>query len=672
MTMSKKKYFVSVYYPQMCLIMSVLFMTVVSVVAHRAPFMEGVSFFLFQTFCVILPGTALNTLLRVRQLNRIENVLLCYVWGFLLNIIAYFLTVPFGIGSYIRVLYVVLTIIALLILLCKTDKDSVVEARVSKSEVFAITVTAVLFVIYIFVFSLRWAMTEHGKDFYNDLLFWIGNTIALKEKFPPIDFRALYEGYKYHYFGSVQQAVVALVTERPVFNLAVRYSYIEGVLFLGLSVSCITMRLIKNSKVVLFTILLMLFSTGFEEKSVVTYIWHIYQVPMSFEIAVSFELIILLLLIIQNQEKKVNPFILIIMAFSMAVCTGTKGPVGAIALFGVGVMCIYWMFVRREYGKAILYGTVTLLSFGVVYGFLLADRHQAYVIEPVVTDAANSVQGTIASGDVSGMLADKLVSVLMGIAGYFRYIFLANPWTFVPALLFCAYKIIRRSISIEQTVMFGMMVIGSALGYHMHYGGDSQMYFTLAVFFMAALLTGIGFDNYCSFLQIKKPRYKVIESIVISVLFLIVVSSTFRWNYRRSFQEHARIGLAYLNNKPCENITTWNWVMSQSEYEAYEWIRDNTEMDAIFLSDVFFINRYESYFYPGAFTERRILFNRNDDIIDRGWACYHGDENAAGSFKKDGVSYIIQNKYRSPDFRLSETLGENVFENEEMAVYKLR
>lgn len=112
--------------------------------------------------------------------------------------------------------------------------------------------------------------------------------------------------------------------------------------------------------------------------------------------------------------------------------------------------------------------------------------------------------------------------------------------------------------------------------------------------------------------------------------------------------------------------------MSQSEYEAYEWIRDNTEMDAIFLSDVFFINRYESYFYPGAFTERRILFNRNDDIIDRGWACYHGDENAAGSFKKDGVSYIIQNKYRSPDFRLSETLGENVFENEEMAVYKLR
>ena len=36
-----------------------------------------------------------------------------------------------------------------------------------------------------------------------------------------------------------------------------------------------------------------------------------------------------------------------------------------------------------------------------------------------------------------------------------------------------------------------------------------------------------------------------------------------------------------------------------------------------------------------------------------------------------GIDYIIQNKYRAPGFRLSETLGENVFENEEMAVYKL-
>ena len=671
MTVLKKRCSYLINYPQIYLILSVLCMTVVTGIAHRAPLMEAVSFFMFQMCCVILPGAALNVLLHIKQLNRIENILLCYVWGFLLNIFVYFLTVPFGLGSYIRIIYAVLAVLAILILLGKTDKGSVAETHISKGEIFAFCVIAGLFVIYLFVYSLRWAMTEHGKDFYNDLLFWIGNTIALKEKFLPIDFRALYEGYKYHYFGSMQQAVAALVTDLPVFNLAVRYSYIEGVLFLGLSVSCIIMRLIKNHKVAVFTLVLMLFSTGFEEKSVVTYIWHIYQVPMSFEIAVSFELIILMLLLVQNKEKELSPFILTVTAFSLAFCTGTKGPSGAIALFGVGVMCIYWLFCRKEFGKAIFYGTVALLCFGAVYGFLLAERHQAYVVDPVVVDAVESVQDTFNTGGVSDTLRDKISVVMLEVTGYFRYIFLVNPWTFVPALLVSVYKVARRSISIEQTVLFGMVVIGSVLGYHMHYGGDSQMYFTLAVFFMAALQTGTGVDSFCRFCQDKKLGNKLIGSIVLGILLVIVVSSTLRWNYRRSFQEHVRIGLAYLNNKPCENVTTWNWVMSQSEYQAYEWIRDNTETDAVFLSDVFFINRYQSYFYPGAFTERRILFNRNDDIIARGWDCYHGDENAAKSFKDDGVSYIIQNKYRSPDFRLSETLGENVFENEEMAVYKL-
>ena len=111
--------------------------------------------------------------------------------------------------------------------------------------------------------------------------------------------------------------------------------------------------------------------------------------------------------------------------------------------------------------------------------------------------------------------------------------------------------------------------------------------------------------------------------------------------------------------------------MSQSEYQAYDWIRENTETDAVFLSDTFFINGYLSYYQPGVFTERRIFFYRNDGDIEPGRACYDGDESVVGILKEKGIDYIIQNKYRSPDFRLSETLGENVFENEEMAVYKL-
>lgn len=638
--------------------------------AHRAPVGEAASFFLFQVFCMILPGAAMNAIMPIRHLSRLETVLISYVWGHVLNIGVYFLTVPFGLGAYIKVVYIVLALISVGILICKTDRDHVSDFRIGRDGLIGIAMIIVLFMISLIIYSMRWAMTEQGKDFHNDLLFWIGNTIALKEQFLPIDFRSLYGSYKYHYFGSMQQAVAAIVTGMPVFNLAVRYSYIGGVLIFGLATSCFVTRIVKKSKAVLLTLVLILFATGWEREAGLTYLWHIYMVPMSFEIALGFELVILLLLFIQNGEKRVNLHILTTVALCLAVCTGTKGPSGMLVVCGIGVMCIYWMFVRREYTKSILYGVVTLASFGIVYILLLAARQQGYVVETAV-EVAGSVSGTVQGADTVQVLGDKLSNAVTWLAGYLRYIFCVNPWTFVPGILFAAYQIVRRNVSIEQIIMLVMVVIGSVLGYHIQYEGDSQMYFTLAVCPFAAVLAGTGADNICSLCQMKGKICRMMANIALVVLLAAIGCVTVNGNYKNRLLDHIRIGLAVLCDKPYEE-TGWNWIMSQSEYQAYDWIRENTETDAVFLSDTFFINGYRSYYYPGVFTERRIFFYRNDGDIEPGRACYDGDESAVGILKEKGIDYIIQSKYRSPDFRLSETRGENVFENEEMAVYKLR
>lgn len=336
---------------------------------------------------------------------------------------------------------------------------------------------------------------------------------------------------------------------------------------------------------------------------------------------------------------------------------------------GIGVMCIYWMFVRKEYTKSILYGIVALASFGFVYVTLLATRQQGYVMESAV-EVAGNVSDTVQAADTLQVLGGKLSAVAMWLAGYFRYIFLVNPWTFVPAILFSLYRIVRRNISIEQIIMLVLVVIGSILGYHIQYEGDSQMYFTLAVCPFAAVLAGTGVDYICSLCQTTGKIRKIMANIVLVILLLAIGWVTITGNYKNRFLDHIRIGLAVLCDEPYEQ-TGWNWIMSQSEYQAYDWIRENTETDAVFLSDTFFINGYHSYYYPGVFTERRIFFYRNDGDIEPGRACYDGDERAVGILKEKGIDYIIQNKYRSPGFRLSETLGENVFENEEMAVYKL-
>ena len=667
--MSKKKQFLITYYAPITLILSVLGMTAVTVLAHRAPFGEAFSFFLFQVFCMILPGAAMNAMMPIRQLSRVETVLISYVWGHVLNIGVYLLTVPFGLGAYIKVVYIVLTLVSVGTLICRADRERVPVFHIGRDEIIGILAIIVLFLICLIVYSMRWALTEQGKDFHNDLLFWIGNTIALKEQFLPIDFRALYGGYKYHYLGSMQQAVAAIVTDMPVFNLAVRYSYIGGVLIFGLASGCFVMRVVKNSKAVLFTLFLVMFATGWECLAGVTYLWHIYMVPMSFEIALGFEFVILLLVIIQNSEKRVNLYILTAVAFYLAVCTGTKGPSGMFVVCGIGIMCIYWMFVRKEYTKSLLYGVVTLASFGFVYVSLLATRQQGYVMVSAA-EVAGSVSEAAQAVDAVQVLYGKLSSAAMWLVGYFRYIFLVNPWTFVPAILFSIYQIVRRAISIEQIIMLVLVVIGSILGYHIQYEGASQMYFTLAVCPFAAVLAGTGVDDIFNLCEMTGKFRKIMVNSTFVILLFVIGYVTITGNCKRRLSDHIRIGLAILCDEPYEQ-TGWNWIMSQSEYQAYDWIRENTEPDAVFLSDTFFINGYHSYYYPGVFTERRIFFYRNDGDIEPGRACYDGDESAVGILKEKGIDYIIQNKYRSPDFRLSETLGENVFENEEMAVYKL-
>ncbi len=611
----------------------------------------------------------MNAMMPIRQLSRVETVLISYVWGHVLNIGVYLLTVPFGLGAYIKVVYIVLTLVSVGILICRADRERVPVFHIGRDEIIGILAIIVLFLICLIVYSMRWALTEQGKDFHNDLLFWIGNTIALKEQFLPIDFRALYGGYKYHYLGSMQQAVAAIVTDMPVFNLAVRYSYIGGVLIFGLASGCFVMRVVKNSKAVLFTLFLVMFATGWECLAGVTYLWHIYMVPMSFEIALGFEFVILLLVIIQNSEKRVNLYILTAVAFYLAVCTGTKGPSGMFVVCGIGIMCIYWMFVRKEYTKSLLYGVVTLASFGFVYVSLLATRQQGYVMVSAA-EVAGSVSEAAQAVDAVQVLYGKLSSAAMWLVGYFRYIFLVNPWTFVPAILFSIYQIVRRAISIEQIIMLVLVVIGSILGYHIQYEGASQMYFTLAVCPFAAVLAGTGVDNIFNLCEMTGKFRKIMVNSTFVILLFVIGYVTITGNCKRRLSDHIRIGLAILRDEPYEQ-TGWNWIMSQNEYQAYDWIRENTETDAVFLSDTFFINGYHSYYYPGVFTERRIFFYRNDGDIEPGRACYDGDERAVGILKEKGIDYIIQNKYRSPGFRLSETLGENVFENEEMAVYKL-
>ena len=137
-------------------------------------------------------------------------------------------------------------------------------------------------------------------------------------------------------------------------------------------------------------------------------------------------------------------------------------------------------------------------------------------------EVAGSVSEAAQAVDAVQVLYGKLSSAAMWLVGYFRYIFLVNPWTFVPAILFSIYQIVRRAISIEQIIMLVLVVIGSILGYHIQYEGASQMYFTLAVCPFAAVLAGTGVDNIFNLCEMTgKFRKIMVNSTFVILLFVI-------------------------------------------------------------------------------------------------------------------------------------------------------
>lgn len=58
----------------------------------------------------------------------------------------------------------------------------------------------------------------------------MGNTIALQQDYPPVNFRTLKGDYVYHFFSSIQIAIVGLITAIDVLAYSICYSYIQPII----------------------------------------------------------------------------------------------------------------------------------------------------------------------------------------------------------------------------------------------------------------------------------------------------------------------------------------------------------------------------------------------------------------------------------------------------------
>lgn len=636
----------------------IIFMSVVTGICNQLSLGEITRFICFQFFCVLFPGCAIMTLTPIKNLKSMEKLLLTYASGYIFTLLIY-MAVMITVGrEYVRGVFILTAVLAGVVILLKLrNMDSLSDALMEEPNggIWIWTIL-VVFLISLFGFSLRWkAPYAAGINYYeDDFLFWAGDIVALTKKVPPVNFRDLNPDYRYHYLGAMQQAVISNVTGITAVKTAACFSYIESVVFVALSTCAIVGRTIKNKTVQALAVLLMLFSTGYEIHMGPTYIWHMYLLPMSYNIAQSLGLTVVLLLLIQLRNDRIDKQNLGLCLLCLIFCAGTKSAAGAVIICGFLFTYMYVFFSRTS--KKAAYITVGfMLGIFVVLGLYLWPTVRAYQI------AIRVPRIYLRTGE--GIAQSVYACIDWGL-GYVEEVVKMNFWTFVPAVLYGIYLIVHREIEREDTLLLSIIAVGTMAGYFFGFYGYSQMYFTLITFPFAGLMAGRCIERIFSNYLTGKLQYVVAGFITVIVIFFTLCA-----NYKGYFQRFLAIGLENIDVPEVAEEGDVIFPVTQAECEAYCWINENTEQDAFLLSD----RTLEDLRDPiGIFAERYVYCYVGDDAKEQGKACFEGDQEMIEMYVEQGVDYIVQTKERSPKFSCPIDIGEVVFENEEVAVYKMR
>lgn len=625
----------------------ILIMSAITGIANRAPASDTVLFFLFQICCILIPGTALSYITHIKNIAVNENLMFGYAFGFSLNIVLYFITQFLHIYQYIKIVYIAVFIISLLYIITRKNMFRNKKTAFLSNKTW-LYILFLLFIISLFVFSARYALPTFIESnwFFEDLLYWAGDAVELNMGFPPANFRTLQPGYFYHYFGALQIAVVSKVTGISIARTAFTYSFIQALILMGLSAYCLTVRVIKNPPVRFLTLLLLFFSTGFEKQSQASYYWHIHLLPMGFNVAFGFGIITVLLLIIQLEKEEMDLANLIWIFLSLIICTGSKAPTGIVVLTGIITVCIYWL-IKKEYKKALFHGAPIISGFILIYLLILRGGAERYLT--------------------------SLVSLsTLTVFDFVRHTVLLNPWTILPAFIYIYVCLRKKTLTLSDAVFSVMVASGIGLGYFISMYGISQRYFAMSTFGFSAILAGKAIDSLAdatSAYYSKQTTLWICQTGIIICLICIpayVPELAFIDVY-----DNVLKGLSHMVGRTdhVESTVQNAELLTDKEYDAYDWIRLNIDEDALLLCDY----TPETYrFSLGVFTEKHVyycyLFDGEQSL---GEGAFSGDEDCIRYFAKKGVNYMVQTKEITPDFDYSETCCKKIYENEAIAVYEI-
>ncbi len=645
-----KELFLPMTFFLICLFMSLTF-------EHKI--LHGIFFALFQIFGLLLPGFAIVQLLGPEIKTNVHCLAYSYFAGFCFNIIEYFLIVPFGFRSYAVIFPIVFALLSFLLLWVKRKTIILRFSRMVRDR----NGETICVVFFIITFGIEF-FTYAGKNLlppsieynrlYNDCMYWIGNSIELTKEFPVCDFRNYPEPYNYHYFSSLQLALISLVTGIKPIVLGFGYSYLQPVIMLILGGYCLFKEL-GTHRDAAFGMAILLFTSGLENISRVSYSAHMFIGQFGFDYGMGLLTFYLYILYKINISEKVYLRDCIAMLAVLFVLCGTKGPLAAIGIVPLGILCFSWLFQKNKRKLAFGLGIPALVVFLFAYLFIVnisgyGDISAVFGGKKLYELSETVVALRTAIFSMAGPAFVK--EVLFAIV----YCVFCQPCIFILMVIAMIQSIRKRKIDAFSVSLVIGIAIGMCLAIYTGIWGGSGMYFAMAAFPM-----GIAF------IMLNKDRlFDLTIGKICCVLLFTVSFAGWVIGYKEiSPISCAKTGLKnYLGIENVENRSHPHFV-SNSQMDAYYYLHEIAEVDEQIATN-------RNGYVVGVFTECYVVSTGDteglfatDDPIEQ--------EQYIIQLKERGVKYLVYDKPYTPMFRLqcSEDGYKVLYENDSTIIYQL-
>ena len=627
---------------------------------------QGIFLILFALFYVLVPGFAFLITLDHDIFDRFRSwtLILSFFAGFSLIVIQYYLLNAFGILEAVRFTPLITGLV--LIFISRKRIKAAKEKLPSYKEFYKagpfLALTAVVMIAGFYGFYKT--VPDRSSNVFLDYCYHMGNIDILYRGGSLEDTRVMGMTFKYHYFMDLFNAVLKYVFPADIWNMVLRYPVLLVPPLVSGSVYNLIQRKTNNRAI---TFVVSFLALIFPSVTATTALLPNHIITNVNSVGVALPLVIVLVEIFLRSavpsEGKYSDLILVfLLGFTL---TGLKGPF-ALALAGVIVVFfIYsWIINRKATLLQVLMIPVFIASFAVIWFSLLSVAATG----SNVTGEAHgimkylSLQVTVPGFGLTDGFLINTSDAIMFIPQSLFFTFAGASVPFIIMLFVVIARLFMKKQS-EPDLRTAMCVICSCAGIFMNYlmavGYNRNYFFMFAmpfVYYSAAAFI-------CHVLRMKRKMLRLLSLVLTALCCMISV-------------------LAIYNNCSKPFLAFGSGKLSQDEIGCVEWIRENTDRDALFA-----INESEpngkKYYYSG-FSERKFYLETYKYAENSGKtaedlapqiemnARLYTDESSPELAEKIGIDYLIYYNGTGDETVILDKYYQLCYDSPEVRVYSVR